>query len=94
MFFCSFKFVVWIKVFFKKNVKIISTIKFKKYIAIHHIFSITLSIFSHLIKICLIILLKINKSSKIDCYYSILLFDLAIYLKIKKCEKFLVNAKK
>lgn len=43
---------------------------------------------------CLVILLKINKYSKIGFFSTILLFHLTLYFKIKNHKKFLFNTEK
>ena len=57
------------------------------------IFGIIKNKFCYKKKLCIIILFKINKSFKINFYFIILLFSLAIYLKIKDNKKFLSNNK-
>ena len=45
-------------------------------------------------KLCPIILFEIDKSSKINFYYTILLFDLIVYLKLGGSKEFLLDVKK
>ena len=61
----------------------IFAIKFKKCIIGINILGIIVSKLSYWLKLCPIIFLKINKSSKIDFDYIILFLGLAIYLKKK-----------
>ena len=55
-------------------------IKFKKHIAGASIFDIIIGKFYYKKKLCLIILFEINKNLKVGFYYTILPFDLTIYL--------------
>ena len=73
--------------------KIIYTVKFKRYMIISNIFDIIISKFSYHKKICPVILLKVNKSLKISFYYIILFLSLAIYLKIKTSKNLLFDDK-
>ena len=61
----------------------VSRIEFKKYVFNIYIFNIFINKFYYNKKSYLIILFKINKSSKIRFYNTILPFNLADYLKIK-----------
>ena len=63
--------------------KIIFVIKLKKYIVNIGIFGIIVSKLYYKKKLYLIILFKVDKDLKISFYYTILLFSLIIYLKIK-----------
>ena len=58
-------------------------IKLKKYIAGADIFGIIINELCYKKKLCPIILFKVDKGLKIDFYYTVLLFSLAIYLKIE-----------
>ena len=82
-----------IKIFFIKNTKIIFIIELKKYVNRVYYFDIIISKFYYKKELYLFILSKINKSLKISFYCTIWLFSLAIYLKIKDSEKFLLNSK-
>lgn len=59
-----------------------------------YIFSIVIKKLSYWQELCLVILFKIDKNSKINFYYIILLFDLAVNLKIKSGEELLFDDKK
>ena len=61
----------------------ISAIKLEKYMVDADIFGIIVNKLYYKKKLCSIILFKINKSSKIEVYYIVLLFSPAIYLKIE-----------
>ena len=82
-FFYNSQFWVEIKIFFIRNAEIISLVKLKRYIANVDIFGIIISKFCHKKKLYLIILFKVDKSSKIGFHCGILLFNLIIYLKIE-----------
>lgn len=56
-----------------------------------YIFSIVIIKFYHKKKLCSVILFKIDENLKISFCYTILFFDLAICLKIKRGEKSLLN---
>ena len=64
----------------------ISIIKLKKYIAGANIFS------TLVIKLCLVILFKVDKGLEISFYYTILLLFLAVRLKVEGDEEFLFNS--
>ena len=57
-----------------------------------YIFDISISRFSYLKKLFLVILLKMNKNSKVAFYCNIFSFGLIIYLRIKSDKKLLFNA--
>ena len=80
--------------FSKKNEEIITVIKLKKYITNNCIFCIIIYKFSYGQKLYLVILFLIKKHPKINFYYTVLLFSLAIHLKIESNKKLLLNAKK
>ena len=70
-----------LRIFFLiKNPKIIFAIELKRHIANASIFNIIIGKLYYKKKLCLIILYKVDKSPKIDFYYAILSFDLAICL--------------
>ena len=71
----------------------ISTIEHKKYVASAGIFGIIISELYYKKKPCLIILLKVNKCSKITFYHIILLLSLAVCLQVKDSEESLFNTK-
>ena len=79
---------------FDKKVKMIFAIELKKHIISICIFNIIIDKFCCKKKLCSVILFSINKSLKVDLYHLILFFDLAIYIKIKSGEKFLLDNKK
>lgn len=56
---------------------------FKKYMANIYICNMIINKFCDQLELYLIILLKVNKNSKINFYYNFLFFSLVIYLKIK-----------
>ena len=66
--------------FFIKNTKVIIIVEFKKHIANANIFGIIIGKFYYKKKPYLIILLEINKNSKLGFYYTILFFSLTISL--------------
>ena len=72
----------------------ISIFEFKKHIANICIFDIIIIELSHWKKVCPVILLKINKSSKISFHCTILLFGLTIYLRIKGGKKPFLDTKR
>ena len=69
----------------------ISAIEFKRYIASAGIFGIVVGKLHNEKKLCLIILLEVNKSSEIGFYHIILLFNLAVCLWVKSNEEFLFD---
>ena len=58
----------------------VSAIKLEGRMASASIFGIVMGKFRHGKKLCPIILLKVDKSLKIDFYYAILPFSLTVYL--------------
>lgn len=58
-----------------------------------YIFVIIISKLYYKKKLCLVILFKVNKSLKINFYYTIWPLGLAVYLQVKSNKKFLVNVK-
>ena len=68
-------------------------VQLKRLIAGACIFSIIISKLTNWQKLCLVILFKVDKSSKVSFYYTVLTFGLAIYLGIKDYEKSLFNSK-
>ena len=58
----------------------IFAIKFKKYMANASVLGIIISKLSYWQKLYLIILLKIDKNSKLSFYCTILLLDLVVYI--------------
>ena len=72
----------------------ISAIELKRYVASVGIFDIIVDKFRHEKKLYPIILLEVDKSLEIDFYYTILPFDLTIYLWIKNSEESLLNIEK
>ena len=69
-----------IKVFFIKNLRIISIVELKECVASASILGIVVDKLYYKKKSCLIILLKINKSLEIGFYYASLSFSLTIHL--------------
>ena len=69
-------------------------IELKKYVASTGIFGIIIGKFCYKKKLYLIILLKVDKNLKISFYYTILPFNLVVYLRIKSGKKSLLNIKK
>ena len=74
--------------------RIISTIKFKKYIIGAYILGIVISKLNYQKKACLVISFKVDQGSKISFYYIIVSLDLTMYLRIEGNEKFLFDTKK
>ena len=72
----------------------IFVIEFKRYITGTDIFNIIINKLCYRKKLYSIILFEINKNLKISFYYTILSFNLAIYLWIEDNEEFLHNIKK
>ena len=71
----------------------ISTIEPEKYVAGTTIFGIIIGKLYHKKKPCLIILLKVDKSSEIGFDYTILPLNLAIYLRVENNREYLLDAK-
>ena len=69
--------------FFVGNIKRIFTVEFEKHVASTSIFGIIIDKLYYKKKLCPIILIKIDKGLKINIYYTMLFFNLSIYLKIK-----------
>lgn len=63
--------------------KILVIVELEKHIVNAYILYNIICKFCHRHKLCLVILLLINKSSEISFYSTILFFDLAIYLRIE-----------
>ena len=66
----------------------------KKYVIDTSIFKIIISKFCYEKKLYLIILIEVDKNLEIGFYYTILPFNLAIYLQVKGNGKSLFDAKK
>ena len=69
-------------------------VKFEKCMANANILGIIISKFCYKKKLCLIILLKVDKGSKIGFYCIILFLNLVICLQIEGSREFLLNIKK
>ena len=69
--------------FFVKNARMISVVKLEKYMANASTVGIIVSKFYYKKKLFPIILFKIDQGLKIGFYCIVLLFNLAIYLKIE-----------
>ena len=67
-----------VNIFFIQNTKIIAIIRLEKFLLNAGIFNIIVYKLSYWQELYLIILVKIEKDSKIYFYYSILILDLAI----------------
>ena len=72
----------------------IAAVQLKKYIVNTSIFDFVINKLSNLQELYLIILVKINKNSKLHFYNTILFFYLLISLRVKNNKKFLLNIKK
>ena len=72
----------------------IAAVQLKKYIVNTSIFDFVINKLSNLQELYLIILVKINKNSKLYFYNTILFFYLLISLRVKNNKKFLLNIKK
>ena len=72
----------------------ISTYKLEKCVAGADILSIVIGKFCHGKKLYLIILLEVDKNLEAGFYYTILLFSLTVYLRIKGSRESLLDAKK
>ena len=70
----------------------ISAIKLKKHIIDASIFGVIIGKLSHREELCLIILIEVDKGSNIDFYCAILLFSLAIYLRVEGSVESLLDA--
>ena len=79
LFVSSFEFWAKIIIFLIKNTKIIVAIELEKYIAGNGIFGIIISKFCYKKKLYLIILFKVDKSSKVNFYCASLPLNLSIY---------------
>ena len=71
----------------------IFAIEFKKCVANISIFGIIIGKLCYKKKLYLIILLKVDKNSEVDFYYTILPLSLAVYLWVKGNREFLLNTK-
>ena len=80
-------------VFFIGNARIISAIKLKRYVVGTGILGIIVGKLRHKKKPCLIILLKLDKSSEVGFYCTILPLRLAVRLQIESDGEFLFDAK-
>ena len=78
----------------RQNVKMIVIIELKKYIPSTGIISVFICKPSYLQKFCLVILLKVGKGLEICFYYIILIFGLAINLKIGSNRNLALDSKK
>ena len=74
--------------------KIIFIVELKKRIAGARIFDIIIGKFYYKKRLCPIIIFKVDKDPKIDFYYTILLFDLTVYIWVEDIRKFSLDAKK
>lgn len=74
--------------------KLPAIVKLKKYIASTYIFSIVICKFCHGQEPCPVVLLSINKNTKINLYCAILLHGLAVRLQIEYSGDLLLNVKK
>ena len=72
----------------------IFAIKLEKSVAGVGILGIVISKLCYRKKLCPIILLKVDKGSKVSFYYTILLFGLTVYLLVKGGKEFPLDAKK
>lgn len=72
----------------------IFTTYFKNYISNISFFSIIIYKFSNWQKFYKIILLKVNKDLELYFYYTILILDFSISLRIKNSEKLILDSKK
>ena len=66
----------------------ISVVEFKGCVANASIFGIIVSKLYYRNKLCLIILIKINKGLKVSFYYALSSFNLAVCLQIEDRRKF------
>ena len=71
----------------------ISTIELKKYVVGNDILGVIVGKLHYEKKLCLIILLKVDKNSKVNFYYTILPLSLAIYLQVEDGRKSLLDIK-
>ena len=71
----------------------IFAIELKKYMANVGIFDVVVGKLCYEKKLCPIILLKVDKSSKVGFYCTILSLNLAVHLGIKSGGEFLLDAK-
>lgn len=69
-------------------------IQLKKYIFNISVFGIIICKLSYWQKICLVILLAVDKSLEIDFCFAILIFSLIIRLKLESNTKLILNSKK
>ena len=72
----------------------ISAVELKKYMANNYIFYIIIYKFHYRQKLCLVILLPIDKLFELSFHYIILSLGLAICLKMKNGKELLLNVKK
>ena len=71
----------------------ISAIEFEKCVANADILGIVVSKLRYGKKLCLIILLKVDKGSEVGFYHTILLLSLAVRLRVEGGGEFPLNAK-
>lgn len=77
----------------KRNAGMIVVVELKIHVVSTYIFSIVICQFSYGLDSYLVVLLSINKSTKISFYCTVLSFGLTVCLWTKCSRKFLLNAK-
>lgn len=74
--------------------RIIAIIKLKQYIIQAGVFKVIVDKFRYWLKSCLVILLPIYKKTKLCFHFAVLLFCLAVFLKVEYSQKLSFNVKK
>lgn len=77
---------------FLKNVMVVAVVQLKRCVADAGIFRIIIAKFSYWKKLCPVVLLKVDKSSKVSFYYFDLPLGLTVSLKMKSIRESLLNA--
>ena len=72
----------------------ISIVLYKRCVFSISVFSIIIYKFSYKLKLCLVILPKIDKNLEIKFYYTVLIFNLFVSSRVKQKKKLLLNLKK
>ena len=69
----------------------LAAVQFKRHMTGSYVLGIIISKFGHWYELGLIILLKIDKVLELHFYYTILLFNLTVNLKVKLNKKLTLN---
>ena len=71
---------------------VVPVVEFERYISYTKVFCNTISKFRYKQELCPVVLFVMNKNSKVSLYYTILLLNLAIDLRVKGSREPLFNA--